>query len=137
MGNATNVQFIVQTEPWRGGQGSPSSSIDPIWANDTVTQCEATVDDIEWQLGTTWWWCRRCGKCSNLQYLEHYIVEAPKQYYDLSLEQFLKRRETQGFPSAEAEDQALYIMGVALRVAASKRPEAFAGLVDSILRLCG
>lgn len=135
MGNAANVQFIVQTEPWRSGQGMPRNSVDPIWAHDTITECSATHEDIEWEPETGWWWCRKCGKCSNAHFLEHIVVESPKRYYDLSLEQFMRRRSTQGFPSAEAEDQALHIMGVALRVAASKRPEAFARLVDDILQL--
>jgi len=136
MGNAENVQFVVQTEPWRSGQGRPRNAIDPLWANDTLIQCDATIDDLEWEPQTSWWWCRKCGGCSNLHYVEHRVVETPKHYYDLSFSQFMKRRSTQGFPSAEAEEQAFHIMGVALRVAASKQPEAFAGLVDGILQLC-
>lgn len=135
MGNAANVQFIVQTEPWRTGQGLPVSSVSPTWAHDTIIKCEATVDDIEWEPSSSWWWCRKCGHCSKSHYLEHRVVEAPKQYFDLSIDQFLRRRSTQGLPSAEAEDQALHIMGVALRVAAAQRPESFARLVESILQL--
>jgi hypothetical protein len=135
MGNAANVQFIVQTEPWRGGQGRPRNSIDPIWANDTLVQCAATVADLEWEPGTPWWWCRKCGKCSNLSYLEHFKVETPEYYYDLSLSHFLRRRQTQGLQAAEANNQAMHIMGVVLRVAASMPPVAFEKLVDNILQL--
>lgn len=135
MGNAANVQFIAQTEPWRCGQGMPVSSLDPIWAHDSIEKCAGTINDVEWEPGTEWWWCRKCGKCSNAHYLGHYIVETPRHYLDLSYKQFMTRRRTQGFPVAEAEDQARHIMGVALRVAAADRPESFGRLVENILQL--
>jgi hypothetical protein len=109
--------------------------MDPIWAHDPIQMCSGTVDCIEWEPGTEWWWCRKCGKCSNSQYLVHYVVMTPGHYLDLSYAQFMARRKTQGFPVAESEDQARHIMGVALRVAAANRPESFAKLVSSILQL--
>lgn len=136
MGTAANVEFIVQTEPWRSGLGKPRNAIDPIWAGDTVELCPANEDSIEWEPDSDWWWCRQCGHCSNLHYLVHHVVESPRAYYELSMKQFLTRRKTQGFPSKEAEEQAFYIMGIALRVAASERPEELSRLADKILRLC-
>jgi hypothetical protein len=65
----------------------------------------------------------------------HYIVESPKKYHQLSLEQFYQRREIQGFPRHDAHDQALHIAAIAIRVAASKRPEEFAKLVEDIVAL--
>lgn len=135
MGNAANVQFLAQTEPWRLGQGAPMNCMDPIWAHDTTQKCTGKAYDIEWEPGTEWWWCRACGKVSNSHYLEHYVVEEPGRYFDLSLAHFMERRKTQGLPVAEAEDQAHHIMGLALRVAAAHRPEALARLMDSVLRL--
>ena len=135
MDSAQNVEFLVQTEPWRAGQGRPRNMLDPIWASDTLVRCESTVDQMQWEAESGWWWCRKCGHCSNLHYMVHYVVESPKAYHELSLQQFFARRETQGFPYTDAHDQALHIAGVALRVAASKRPEEFAKLVDDILEL--
>ena len=135
MGVAENVQHIVQTEPWRNGQGRPKTSIDSIWAKDTLTLCGADADSIEWEASGSWWWCRKCGHCSNAHRIEHYTVESSERYYDLSLDQFMTRRETQELGEDVAVNQSLHIMGVALRVAASHRPEEFAGLVDKILEL--
>lgn len=110
--------------------------VDPLWAKDTLLiKCEATTDDLMWEATSDWWWCKLCGHCSNMYHITHYIAEVPKTYYDLSLAQFLTRRGTQGLPERCAEEQACHVAGVALRVAASKRPEEFAKLVDSILAL--
>lgn len=136
MGNAANVQFIVQTEPWRNGQGMPRSFLDPIWADDTIIKCSATIHDLEYEPGTNWWWCTKCGKCSSAYFLEHYIVEAPRRYYELSFNQFIKRRSTQGLSNEEAIDQAYHVMGIVLRAAASKRPEDLIKLAEEILQLC-
>lgn len=136
MGNAADVQFIAETEPWRRGLGRPRSIIDPLWSGDTLLECSATVDDIEWDVtGRPWWWCRICGHCSDLTYLKHYVVETPQTYFVMSEQQFMTRRATQGFPTAETQAQAQYIMGVVLRIAASKPPEQFGRLIESILRL--
>lgn len=136
MNDAVNMELLVQTEPWRNGQGRPRSSIDPIWADDTLTICEATTDELMWESNSNgWWWCTKCGHCSNMHNTTHYIVESPEVYHQKSLTQYYKRRTTQGFPKQEAHDQALHIAAVALRVAASKRPEEFAKLVDDIIAL--
>ena len=135
MDSAHNVEYLVNTEPWRSGQGRPSSQVDSIWARDTLVVCDASTDKLQWEAESDWWWCRECGHCSNLHVITHYIAESPSHYYNLSLEQFYRRRETQGFPQDDAVNQALHITGVALRVAASKRPEDLAKLAQDILAL--
>jgi len=135
MGSAANVRYLVQTEPWRAGQGRPSSMVSPMWAKDTMVVCSASVDELEWESNTDWWWCLRCGHCSNMHNNMHYVVESPESYHKLSLEQFYKRRTTQEYPKREAHEQALHIAAIAIRVAASKRPEEFAKLVDDIIAL--
>lgn len=135
MGVAENVLFIVQTEPWRNGQGRPKNSIDSIWAGDSLELCGSDADTIEWEASGSWWWCRKCGHSSNATVLTHYTVETPQLYRDLSMTHFIKRRGTQGLSDEVAMDQATHITGVALRVAASHRPSEFAGLVDKILEL--
>lgn len=136
MGSATNVQYLVKTEPWRGGQGRPSSMVSPMWANDDLIVCLASVAELEWEANSSgWWWCLRCGHCSNMHNITHYVVESPERYHQLSLSQFYKRRDTQKFPRHDAHDQALHIAAIAIRVAASKRPEEFAKLVEDIIAL--
>jgi hypothetical protein len=107
----------------------------PLWASDTLGICQAPIDKLEWESDTGWWWCQQCGHCSNLHSNTHYVAVSPEEYHSLSLAQFYKRRNTQEFPDRDAQDQALHIAAVAIRVAASKRPEEFAKLVDDIIAL--
>jgi hypothetical protein len=109
--------------------------VSPLWAKDTMTVCTASADELEWEADTGWWWCLQCGHCSNMHNTTHYIVESPESYHRLSLEQFYTRRTTQEFPKSDAHEQALHIAAIAIRVAASKRPEEFAKLVDDIIAL--
>lgn len=136
MENAVDMELLVRTEPWRNGQGRPRNNLDPIWASDTLIICDATVDSLVWETSATgWWWCLECGHCSSMHNTTHYIVESPEIYHQKSLEQYYKRRATQDFPEQEAQQQALHITAITLRVAASKRPEEFAKLVDDIIAL--
>ncbi len=135
MGNAIDVQYVAQTEPWRTGLGRPRNLLDPIWADDTIETCHATPDDVEWEPETSWWWCRRCGHCSSAHFLQHRVVESPVEYHELSLNLFFARRAEQKLPADVAQAQALYAAGAVLRVAASKRPEEFEALLQTILEL--
>jgi hypothetical protein len=117
---AAGVRKLVQREPWRAGQGRAKNALDPSYFSTPMVQCEGPV---EWEKDEKWWWCRSCGYCGCYSRLTHFAPELPDTYYTKSLDFFYRQRASQGLTVQQAKEQALHLMGIALRMAAAMSPE--------------
>ena len=131
---AIDVKITLQQEPWRGLQGQPRNCLDPMWAGAERPECKATVDDINWEGETGFWWCRKCGYCSNGQRLGHCIPQNPVDYLRDSKALFTEQRRKQGLSDDEIQLQMDHITGVVLREAAARTPQEFALYIATFLQ---
>lgn len=121
------VKKLVQIEPWRAGQGRAKNALDPNFFSTQYVRCSG---EIEWENDGKWWWCRACGYCGCFTNVVHFAPELPDTYYQKSLDYFYKQRAMQGLTVQQAREQALHLMGIALRVAASMPPDELCRYVD-------
>jgi hypothetical protein len=116
MSEVPQLQSLSESEPWRLGIGLPRNALDPTWMpgpGDLL--CDGQPD---WEPGTRWWWCTKCGYVGNAFTQKHKPIQQPSVYFLASLFFFmLKRREAA--PEYQTRVcQALFVAGAALRYAA-------------------
>ena len=129
MGIARNVRDLVGKEPWRAGQGLPRNALDSLWREDHPI-CLATVDDLEWEENSHWWWCRKCGHCSNAHVIKHRVAEHPDVLHKRALAHFIAKRIEQGMTAEVATQQALHLQACVLKAAADISPESVGSYIN-------
>jgi hypothetical protein len=129
----SNIERLVNQEPWRVNQGQPKNALDPTWEGVEKQLCDGEVDFESTPDGTTgWWFCSSCGYCSHGTSTAHAPVEHPMHYFFHSLLFYYRRRVVQGLPPTVATNQALFAAGVALRYAAVRPPDQFRGYTQTL-----
>lgn len=124
MNNET--EQMAQRQPWRTGQGASKTALDPSWKPERV----ACKGDIAMEEGNKWWWCKRCGYCGWGLYTRHAAPKHPADLFRRSREYFFERRKAQGLNTEEAQEQALHLQAIVLRVAATLKPEDLKRYID-------
>ena len=116
MSNVPQLQRLSELEPWRLGIGLPRNALDPTWIPGRGDlPCDG---EVEWEAGTAWWVCTKCGYVGSAVTQTHTPIQHPMSYFLHSLLFFMLKRR----PAAPALDtrvcQALFVAGASLRYAA-------------------
>ena len=126
-----SVRDLVLKEPWRVAQGEPRNILDPTWQGEP-TFCDGKID---WEGGTTWWWCNKCGFCGCWNRTDHYPAQLdPMKKLLESIDFYFARRTEQKADLANAQAQALYVCATALRYAATIPPEHLGDYIQQLKR---
>ena len=116
MSEVSQLQRLSEQEPWRLGIGLPRNALDPTWTpgiGDNL--CDG---EVEWEAGTRWWVCMKCGYVGSAYNTHHKSIQHPTTYFMHSLLFFfLKGRQVQAETNTRL-CQALFVAGAALRYAA-------------------
>jgi hypothetical protein len=127
----SDVAALIEKEPWRLGSGQPVNALDPTWTTERSKPCGG---DIEYETGTKWWWCKKCGCCGSHDFAKmHRAINDPSVYCLQSVEEYLKRREQEGISREHAIYQMFHVAGVALRYAASVPTEELASYIKQLV----
>lgn len=116
MSEVPQLQRLSEMEPWRLGIGLPRNALDPTW---TPGKGDMLCDgEAEWEPGTSWWVCMKCGYVGSAYTTRHKPIQHPFTYLLHSLAFFfLKTRKAT--PSFDTQlCQAFFVTGAALRYAA-------------------
>ena len=117
MNNVPFLQRLVDKEPWRRGFGRPRNALDPTWEpGPRDALCDGEVD---WEGGTRWWVCQKCGYVSDLFTNKHRPIQHPFEFLLESISFFQAKRK--GIDPRVALEQMAFIAGTALRYAAVAR----------------
>ena len=116
MSEVPQLQRLSELEPWRLGIGLPRNALDPIWVPGPGDMlCNGEVD---WEGGTQWWVCTKCGYVGSAFTQKHKPVQHPTIYFLYSLLFFFLKRK-QDVPVFNTRMcQALFVAGASLRYAA-------------------
>lgn len=106
---------LVTEEPWRAGLGEPLGVFDPAWQQ-TPEACDGQVD---WEAGTRWWACTKCGHIGRATVTYHIPVMHPSAYLQRALSTFVKQRTEKGLSIQTVIAQAMFTVAVALQYAAT------------------
>jgi hypothetical protein len=131
MGIAADVKDLVKKEPWRAGQGIARNALDPLWSGVDHPMCTATIDDIEWEAKSTWWWCRKCGHGSSAHMQQHRVAQWPQQLYNRAKEHFITKRMKQGLTREQADGQVLHLQAMILKAASELQPSEVQDYVEN------
>lgn len=134
MSNGTDAKKWALQEPWRMGQGQAFRKLDQFTEGLKLVKCDFSELDVIFD-NNGWWCCRKCGYCGSMANLDHFKPEHPQDLYDRSLEFFLNMRKEQGLSHDEAMNQAHHITGMALRAAATVRPDEITSYIENHIRL--
>lgn len=127
----SDVEELVKREPWRLGSGQPLNALDPTWTEERSKQCGG---GIEYEAGTDWWFCKKCGCCGNHDFAKkHRAINDPAVYFAQSMEDFLQRRAEEGVSREQALYQMFHVTGVALRYAGSIPSERLKDYVQQLI----
>jgi hypothetical protein len=126
MADSESTEYTAQSQPWRTGQGQEKTALDPSW-DPGRKPCEGNIAQ---EADTKWWWCNDCGYVGWGAYTKHLAPKHPKDLLRRSLEYFYERRAAQGVSKEIMEMQAMHLQAVALRVAASMRPDEMKKYID-------
>lgn len=136
MSNLT-LRELARQEPWRLGKGQPRNALDPTWEPSVLNNpCDG---DIEWEGSTGWWVCTKCGYVGSACYTQHQPIQTPGYYFLHSVLYFINKRADQpiqGDPEgalADVVNQMLFVAGVALRYAATQKPEDLSKYIDQLI----
>ena len=102
MDNAIPIRELVQREPWRAGQVWEIGALDPTWLGVTPPSCDG---EIEWEKGSTWWTCTKCGYCGFWANTQHRAVPDPYHTFARYAVLFLMSRKAQGFTKKQSFQQ--------------------------------
>lgn len=137
MSDTLSLRDLAQLEPWRLGKGQPRNALDPTWTPNVLNNfCDG---EINWEGDTDWWVCTRCGYVGSAHYTRHRPVQTPAFYLLHSMLFYLKKRAQRPpkappeLVGAEVFKQMLFVTGVALRYAATLRPEDLGKYVDRLV----
>lgn len=125
----SDVEELVKKEPWRRGQGQPINALDPTWNIERSREC---TGEIDYEAGTNWWWCKKCGYCNKLSYTtRHKPIRDPFAYLMTSIDEFIK---TVPLENRELRlRQLFHVAGVAIRYAARKSPAELEAYVQQLI----
>ncbi len=114
MSDVPFLENLATNEPWRQGVGTPSNALDPAWSpGPTDAQCDG---DVDWEPGTHWWFCKKCGRVSSLNFLRHKPVQSPFVFLLEAISFFQSKR--QALAPKTVMEQMAFVAGTALRYAA-------------------
>lgn len=112
MNDTSQLQELAAKEPWRRGYGLPVNALDPTWEpGPRDLFCKGEVD---WEAGTGWWVCQKCGYIGNATSQLHRPAEAPLALFLDAVKFFLSKKGN----SEQAHHQMAFIAATALRYAA-------------------
>ncbi len=137
MSKTMTLQELAQLEPWRLGKGQPRNALDPTWTPSVLNNpCDGEID---WEGDTEWWVCSKCGYVGSAHYTRHQPIQTPEFYFLHSVLFYLNRRAhdppkvSPEMVATEVVRQMLFIAGVALRYAATQRPEDLGKYADRLV----
>ncbi len=137
MSSTLSLQELAQLQPWRLGKGQPLNALDPTWTPSVLNNlCDGEID---WEGDTDWWVCTKCGYVGSSYYPKHRPIQTPVFFLIHSILFFLKKRAhdppkvAPELVTGEVLKQMLFIAGVALRYAATQRPEDLGKYVDRLV----
>ena len=125
-----DLSTLAQLEPWRMRHGIASNALDPTWRMHEQAHCDG---ELWWEGTTKWWMCTKCSYTSTFSYPVHPQAEHPVLFFIKALMAYMAKRQEQQISTSQSLYQALYVAGVALRYAATVRPEALGEYVDNNL----
>lgn len=115
----TQVQQIVDREPWRIRQGQPANILDPSWCGEE-RQC---TGEIVWEGTSRWWHCQACGYCGTATVTQHVAPIHPRDDIGKAIEFFMAKRAAEGLDYELATNQLLFVAAAAIRYAATIPPD--------------
>jgi len=110
-----SVQETVSKEPWRLRQGQPANILDPAWQSQEAL-CGGEVD---WEGGSRWWFCTKCGYCGSATVTSHSIAVHPVDDVTAAIQFFMNKRLEEGLDFELAKNQLLFVAAAAIRYAAT------------------
>jgi len=112
MNSTPQLQELAEQEPWRQGEGLPVNALDPTWEpGPRDLLCDGEVD---WEPGTRWWVCQKCGFVGMSYTQRHRAAESPITFLMDAIRFFISKRGN----SQRTTHQMAFIAGTALRYAA-------------------
>lgn len=127
----SDVEKLVQHEPWRIGAGQPKNALDPTWKTEKTARCNG---DIKREPGSDWWYCTECGCCGNHDFARaHRPINDPVVYFAQSMEEFISARMKEGVSRELATRQLFHVAGVAIRYAASVKSEEIGSYIQQLV----
>jgi hypothetical protein len=124
---------IAAREPWRQRVGYPNTVDDPLWSPEEHEECDGELEQEE---GAKYWCCSKCGYIGWSTSGKHYPILHPREFFEWCREFFLmSRREDTELTEEEISDQMLFLMGVVLKHASTKKPEEIRDFVERIAAL--
>lgn len=135
--SSMSLQTLAQLEPWRLGKGQPRNALDPSWTPSVLNNlCDGEID---WEGGTGWWVCKKCGYVGSAYFNKHRPVESPAFYFLHSVLFYINKRAEEPSPVsperalADVFQQMLFIAGAALRYAATQKTKDLGKYVDKLV----
>lgn len=127
----SDVEKLVQQEPWRLGSGQPVNALDPTWKTERTARCDGS---IRYEAGSNWWVCQKCGRCGDHDFAKaHRPINDPIVYFAQSMEEYISKREKEGVSRELATYQLFHIAGVAIRYAATVESEDLEDYVQKMV----
>lgn len=112
MNDVPQLQELAEQEPWRQGAGLPVNALDPTW--EPGPRDLLCGGEVEWEPGTRWWVCQKCGFVGSSCSQRHRSAESPISFLLDSIRFFTAKRGN----SQRTLHQMAFIAGTALRYAA-------------------
>lgn len=126
----SDVEKLVNREPWRRGLGQPTNALDPTWNAERSVKCGG---NIRHERGSSWWWCEKCGCCGNHDFAKaHRPINDPFVYLLQSVRDYVAQRKKEGVSEELAMQQMAHIAGVSIRYAAAVPPEQLADYIQKV-----
>lgn len=127
----SDVEKLVQREPWRLGSGQPENALDPTWDSNRTERCNG---NIKYETGSKWWYCTKCGRCGNHDFAKaHRPINDPVVFFAQSMEDYISKRRAEGVSRELATYQMFHIAGVAIRYAMAKSPDDIGDYVKQLI----
>jgi len=121
MEGVSQVQALVDQEPWRLGIGQPRNALQLDWQ----PQMQFCDGQIEWEGTSRYWWCRKCGYVGWSSYTQHYPIVHPVDFLTHSIAFYLQRRQSLPQPAEYGTllNQMIFAAGCVIRGAAERPPQ--------------
>lgn len=112
MDHPSQLQQIVEQEPWRQGDGQPRGALDPTW--EPGPDDLLCGGDVEYEPGTKWWVCQDCGYIGSAYTQNHQRAQNPYTFLMKSVQFFMSKKGE----AKNALHTMAFVAGTAIRYAA-------------------
>jgi len=106
------LEALALQEPWRQGVGVPTNALDPAWfpsVNDSLC-----LGEVDWEHGTRWWYCKKCGRIGSIYLIEHKPAQNPVTFLLEAVNFFAEMYKK----DSNSLGKMAFIAGTAIRYAA-------------------